>query len=449
VLLLVLTLFKFQWKQRGAPQRGRHTNENIFVQYLNGKSVFKDRDVLSPSFLPERLLHRMEQISHIASILAPALKNQRTSNLLFLGKTGTGKTATAKYIGQQFSTIICEKGLNNLEYIYINCQMVDTHYGILHEISRRFFTKEEQESGVAPPPTGWSLDRVFQVLQNRIRERNKVVVIVLDEIDKFVTKSGDDALYTLIKMNESDGSSNTGGGGPTIRVSIIGISNDLTFTELLDPRVRSRLSDEKLIFPPYDAGQLRDILKQRAELAFEGTAITDSVINLCAAVEAHEHGDARRAIDLLRVAGEIADRDKEPRLLEPHVQKARNRIELDCVLEAIKTLPTQSKLVLLGAILNAEVGNERLTTGELYNTYKELCRKVGMTALTQRRVGDLISELDMLGILNAQVRSYGRGGRTKEIMSNAPLAESKRTLLADEILTPLRNFRPRKQSTLD
>ena len=413
---------------------------------MTGKSVFRDRDVLSPSYLPASLPHRGEHINHIASILSPALKGQRTSNLLFLGKTGTGKTAAAKLIGQQLQTIIESENLARLEYIYINCQMVDTHYGILYEISKRFFTKEEQSNGTAPPPTGWSLDRLFQVLQGRIRESNRVVVVVLDEIDKFVTKSGDDALYTLIKMNESDGN---GTGTMPVRLSIMGISNDLRFTELLDPRVRSRLSDEKLVFPPYDATQLKDILKHRADIAFEPGAISDSVVSLCAAVEAHEHGDARRAIDLLRVAGEIADREKEPKLQEPHVQKARNRIELDCVLEAIKTLPTQSKLLLLGVLLNADVGNERLTTGEVYNTYKDLCKKVGMTALTQRRVGDLISELDMLGILNAQVRSYGRGGRTKEIMSSVPMPESRKALLADEVLSVLRDYRPRRQSTLD
>jgi cell division control protein 6 len=175
----------------------------------------------------------------------------------------------------------------------------------------------------------------------------------------------------------------------------------------------------------------------------------ESTIRLCAAIEAHDRGDARRAIDLLRVAGEMADRDRMAQVTELHVQRARARIELDCIIEAIKTLPTQSKLVLLGVLLNAEIGNERLTTGEVYNTYRELARRVGVMILTQRRIGDLVSELDMMGILNAQVRSYGRGGRTKEIMSSVPLLDSKRTLLADELLLPLKDYRPKRQSTLD
>jgi len=427
---------------------GGSTSENIFEQYLNDKSVFLNREILSPAYLPEKLLHREDQIQQIASVLAPALKGHRPSNLLFLGKTGTGKTVAARYVGQQLTDLVSGGDPGRLEFIYINCQMIDTHYGILYELSKRFFTSEEVSAGIAPPPTGWSIDRVYQTLITRMRDSGKVVIVVLDEIDKFVGKSGDDALYTLIKMNEAE-IARPNEGASVAHVSIIGISNDLKFAEMLDPRVKSRLSDEKLVFAPYDAQELYDILMQRATLAFMPSAMPDSVIRLCAAIEAHERGDARRAIDLLRVAGEVADRDREKQVTDAHIQRARARIELDCVVEAIKTLPTQSKLVLLDVILNAEVGNERLTTGEVYNTYKELCRKVGMTALTQRRIGDLISELDMLGILNAQVRSYGRGGRTKEISASVPLLDSKRTLLADELLQPLRDYRPKRQSTLD
>ncbi len=460
-------------------------SENIFEQYLSDKSVFIDREILSAAYLPNKLLHRVEHVQHIASIIAPALKGHRPSNLLFLGQTGTGKTVAARYVGQQLTDLLGKSSSGKVEFIYVNCQTIDTHYGILYELSRHFFTQEEAAQGVAPPPTGWSLDRLYQTLLERMRASGKVVIVVLDEIDKFVAKSGDDALYTLVKMNEGDGAGSgpihaaanlgqtsvgtiaSGSGAqeskvaaesapvekakaqPTARISIIGISNDLKFGEMLDPRVKSRLSDEKLVFSQYEAHELYDILAQRSPLAFQPGAMPDSVLRLCAAMEAHERGDARRAIDLLRVAGEVADREREKQVSEGHLQKARKRIELDCVAEAVRTLPTQSKLVLLGVILNEEVGNERLTTGEVYNTYRELCRKIGMMVLTQRRIGDLISELDMLGILNARVRSYGRGGRTKDISSGVPMGESKRLLLADELLQPLKDFKARRQSTLD
>ncbi|HIH01717.1 TPA: cell division control protein Cdc6, partial [Thermoplasmata archaeon] len=232
------------------------------------------------------------------------------------------------------------------------------------------------------------------------------------------------------------------------KVSVIGISNDLRFMEFLDPRVKSSLSEEKMVFPPYNAEQLRDILSQRAKLAFEEKVLEPSVIPLCAALAAQEHGDARRALDLRRVAAEIAERNRQPVVAETDVAKAKNKIELDCVNEAVRTLPLQSKLVLMGVVLNEEKGNARLTTGDLYETYKELCHCTSVSILTQRRVTDLISELDMLGLIHARVKSFGRGGRTKEIELSVPKEEARTILQDDETLGQLRNYRLRYQTTL-
>src|SRR2546430_1614190 len=164
-----------------------------------------------------------------------------------------------------------------------------------------------------------------------------------------------------------------------------------------------------MVFPPYNADELYDILAERSRLAFENGTAADGVLHLIAALAAQEHGDARRALDLLRVSAELAERQGEEHITEEHVQRAKNKIELDTVIEAVKSLPTQSKLILLGILLNEEIGNTKLTTGEVYTTYRDLSRKTGVTPLTQRRVTDLISELDMLGLVHARVRSFGRG----------------------------------------
>ena len=218
----------------------------------------------------------------------------------------------------------------------------------------------------------------------------------------------------------------------------MGISNDLQFTDFLDPRVKSSLGEEEIVFPPYDAGHLQDILDERASVAFEDGAIADGVIELCAAFAAQEHGDARRALDLLRTAGELAERSTTDAVAENHVRQAQQKIELDRVVEAVRTLPTQSKLVLL-AIIKLETGgsDEPITTGEAYNTYDGFCDVVGVDTLTQRRVTDLISELDMLGIVTAVVVSKGRYGRTKEISLSVPTKETTSVLLADSRLEPL------------
>lgn len=406
----------------------------VFEPYMQSHGIFKrDREVLRPSYIPDVLPHRDEQINHLASILATALNGQRPSNILIFGKTGTGKTATIKYIGNEIKR--AEGDYRRVDFLYMNCEIVDTQYGVLQNIGNRFIDDFNERI----PFTGWSTERVYNILRDKIDADNRIIVIALDEIDKIVYKSGDDVLYHLTRINDDLDNA---------KISVIGISNDLKFTEFLDPRVRSALGEEKLVFPPYNAEQLKDILQQRAELALKEAVLEEGVLPLCAALAAQEHGDARRALDLLRVAAETAERSKDDRISEAHVITAKNKIELDCVSEAMKTLPTQSKLVLLGILANGEQGNARLTTGELYETYKELCKLTGIAVLTQRRITDLISELDMLGLIHARVKSFGRGGRTKEIESSIPLDDGRRVLEEDPILEQIRNFRPRIQSTL-
>jgi cell division control protein 6 len=251
-----------------------------------------------------------------------------------------------------------------------------------------------------------------------------------------VYKSGDDVLFHLTQINDdlSRGA-----------LSVVAISNDLKFTEFLDARVRSRLGEERLVFPPYNAKQLQDILSQRAELALERGMYDESVIALCAALAAQEHGDARRALDLLRVSGELAERDGAPRLTDAYVVKAKNKIELDCVTEVVRTLPLQSKIVLIAIYASEMRGEGASTTGEIYDTYRELCRRAGYSPLTQRRVTDFISELDMLGIITARLKSFGRGGRTREISLGVSAGELRKVLVEDEMVRDLVDFSPSQQ----
>ena len=232
------------------------------------------------------------------------------------------------------------------------------------------------------------------------------MIAVLDEIDCLIKKTGDDILYYLTRMNTDLHNS---------RLSIIGITNDLKFTEYLDARVKSSLGEEELVFPPYTGFELEDILRRRAKEAFRKEALDDSVIPLCAAIAAKQNGDCRLALDLLLKAAEIAEREGTGKVLEEHVRKAQREIEKNLAVDIISSMPLHVKLVLLSVYVLEGRGKRSITTGEVYETYKGLAAKIGVDPVTQRRVSDIINELDVLGVVNARVVSMGRYGRTKVI----------------------------------
>lgn len=370
----------------------------IFDNYASKKSIFKNKKAITISYNPDELPHREKEINTIASILAPSIRGEKPSNIFIYGKPGTGKTAVVSYVTKNLVEISKDK---KIKIVYINCKMrkvADTEYRLLAQLTREF--------GEDVPATGLPTDHIYNMFFNAIDKTEQTIIIILDEIDVLVDKIGDGFLYNLTRVNEDLKNS---------QVCVIGISNNLSFTNEIDPRVKSSLSEEEMIFSPYNATQLQDILRRRMSIVFNENVIDEGVIEKCAALAAQEHGDARRALDLLRVAAEIAERNGSEKVKEEHVDKAESKIDKDRILEAVKTQPRQSQAVLWSIL---KVKEEEVYTGDIYNIYEKVCFENGIKPLTQRRVSDLISELDLLGIINAKVISKGRYGRTRIVKLN-------------------------------
>jgi len=258
-------------------------------------------------------------------------------------------------------------------------------------------------------------DKLYQDFFALIDKVDQTIILILDEIDSLIKKNGDEVLYILTRQNQEF---------KKAKLSMIGITNDLGFINKLDPRVRSSLGEEELIFPPYNAMQLQDILRERSKIGFENESVEQGVIEKCAAYAAQEHGDARRALDLLRVAGELAERTGVKQVETLHVDKAQEKIDEDRVIEIVKSQPRQSQLILF-SIFNCS-GTQRdlrqktayVQTADIINTYQGLCKHYRMKPLTQRRVSDLIAEYDLFGIITTKVISKGRYGRTRTVELN-------------------------------
>lgn len=371
--------------------------KNLFSSYkVEKRSIFNNKEILTEKFLPNDILHRNEQIMQLGRIVAPAINGDKISNTFVFGTVGTGKTLSVKHVTNELID-----QADDVKVLYVNCKMKrvsDTEYRLLAEFCRGL--------GKHVPATGLPTDQVYNMFFEVLESKKQHVILILDEIDTVIKKIGDDILYSLLRINQDLKNS---------KLSIIGISNDVSFTERLDPRVKSSLSEEEIIFPPYNASQLNDILIQRASNAFNVGVLDKGVVGKAAALAAQEHGDARKALDLLRVAGEVVERAGRSKVTIPDIDSAENKLDTDRTTEIVKNQPKQSLAVLAAIFKLKENDKEYIQTGDVFSYYEKIASRRSLKALTQRRVQDLINELDMLGVINTRVVSRGRYGRTREI----------------------------------
>ncbi|MFA5125743.1 MAG: AAA family ATPase [archaeon] len=380
--------------------------ENIFEKQMAKNSVFLNKDIISPHYIPEKLPFREKQIEDITQALSAVIKNSKPNNLFIYGKTGTGKTSTVKHVLEQLDFFVKKNSISSFS-CYINCRSHSSKYKALLKALRSFYPEKDF--------LGYSASFVYEKLLEFANQKKAHLILVLDEIDK--VKDVDDLVYSLSRGNDEVESGS---------VTLIGISNNLMFKEKLDPRTKSSLCEHELVFNPYNANELKQILDERSALAFKANVVSESAIFLASAIAAQESGDARTAVMLMQRAGEIADNESSEVITDKHVEKAKASVEEEIILSMISTLPLQQQLVLYAIAhlttqkrgirkVSGEIEEGVLYSGEIFETYLEFAKKFEERTITSRWYRQYINELEMYGLILVTTSGKGMRGQTRLI----------------------------------
>ncbi|AGB33640.1 cell division control protein 6 [Natrinema pellirubrum DSM 15624] len=360
------------------------------------QNIFRNKDALGESYQPDQIEERDEEIEEYMDALQPVVDGWEPNNIFLYGNTGVGKTAVTDYLLDRLQDDVADYDDVDLSVISVNCKTLNSSYQVAVELVNKL-----RPAGGEISSTGYPQQTVFKKLYGELEAIGGTILIVLDEVDSIGDR--DELLYELPRARANNNLDST-------KVGVIGISNDFKFRDQLDPRVQDTLCERELQFPPYDAPELENILESRAEIAIAEGAVEQGVLNFCAALAARDSGSARQALDLLRLAGEIAENREADLIERDHVEAARSRLEQERVEEGMRELTTHGRLALLAVISKAAKDETPSRTREIYEEYTALCDSSGTDSLAQRSVHNHLSDLRMLGILSAyENRSGSRG----------------------------------------
>jgi cell division control protein 6 len=387
---------------------------DVIESVLGKPSVFKSKEKLFPEYLPPYLPHREEQLKALAEyfrflLVEPGSISQR---VLLIGGIGTGKTVTARRFGSDFKYLARQRGIN-LEYVHVNCHRDRSLYLVMQEISRQLH--------VPVPHRGLSAQEMYSVILKHLEERDQYVIITLDEFDYFISVAGSDAVYFLVRTYDEHPEL-------TKRVNFIFIARDMSNLGLLDAATESYLVRNIIHFKPYTSRELYDILKHRAEEAFYEGAVSDEVLTYIAEIVGVDRGgtgNARLALEILLLAGEMADHEGAPRIMIEHVRRAHAHAtpSLVHILDSLPYLQLHELLVLLAAVRVLKVkGEPYARMGEVEREYQQICEELGVRPRKHTQVYEYVMNLKRLGIIDARPSGKGYRGRSTLIgVSVGPL----------------------------
>lgn len=370
-------------------------------------TLYKRRNTLKVEYVPDDIVGRDNEIEEYEAALQPIINGEYPDNIFIYGKTGVGKTAVTNFLLNELRDSAAHFEVD-LSVITLNCDGLSTSYQAAISLVNQL---REHENHIAE--TGHPQSKVYRLLWDELNKLSGTVIVVLDEIDHI---TDDTFLYQITRADNNGYIDN-------IQLGIIGISNDSTFREQLDAKVQSSLCETEISFPPYGTEELQKVLEQRAEIAFHQSALEDGVIPLCAALGRQDGGDARRAITLLRKAGDLARTENANSVTTDHVERAQEKLEAQQSMDIMRDLTEHEQLTLYALTTLAAEEATPARSRTVYQRYKELCEFQDREPRTARRMRSFLSDFEILNLtLSAKEHRGQDGGTYREHELNRDIA---------------------------
>ncbi|MFH1256933.1 MAG: AAA family ATPase [Candidatus Diapherotrites archaeon] len=356
--------------------------QNLFARAgKKDKLVFRDERFLYPEFVPERLPFRDSEIDSLVFALNPVTKGGKPQNVFVCGPTGVGKTVAVKFVLKQL-----EEFSDRAKASYFNCFEFNSRHSILSGIANLL--------GAAVPRRGIATDEIYTKMVELLKKSSFTPIAVLDEADQLPREELSSLLYDLLRVTEQQKN----------RIGVVLVSNDEAFTAKLDARVKSSLSPETISFSSYSPQQLKQILAERCEFAFQKNALAADVVSVAAAHSAKLGGDARIAIESLLRAGREAEKENSQTVQLKHLHKAFESVDSASSLKSLKFLSEEEKL-----LLSIVASKHSIDSGEIYSLYK----KKAKSPLSERRLRDLMNGIEQKRLVKSELLDLGNKGKTK------------------------------------
>lgn len=397
---------------------------NLIKESSNKVPIFKNKEIFETTYNPPDIKNRDEQVTEIFRALEPLLKREKPSNVFVYGGTGTGKTLV---IDNVCSAIHAEVP-NSMEYYIFNCMegsSILSENALLLKMLKRLGIQKNQ---------GYTNAKLLELFFEELAEKNKNIVLIFDEIDTFL-KHRPSFLYSFLRAEELFKSYDSEGKQKDFKckVTVIGISNTVNFMELIDPRSKSSLNATSVIFKPYNAIELGEILEYRAEKGFIKGVYDNEVILKIGAYVAQDSGDARRAISYLKATGEITFEKGLEKVTPDLIPEAMARSELNRVTDTALVQTKHAKMILYSFLVlqkrvefngvlreQEEKFYEEVNSIEIFNKYIKLSKDLMIKPLTDRSFRDHLKNWENLGVLSSKLDYTGAVGKKKMISFNYP-----------------------------